>query len=177
MQYFSDEYLEHHGIRGQKWGVRRFQNPDGSLTDKGKKRVKRLADYKYEEIQYLQGRTQQHMDKAQKKADKYYDKVNKATDARAATKAADKSEKYANKKLELMVNRDKAYDDIMGMSYKDMMREKRSSALISTGKNIARGFALFEVLAVTGAPAGVVPMTSAAEVRYNRRMKQAAKRK
>ena len=31
-------YLEHHGIKGQKWGVRRFQNDDGTWTDEGKKR-------------------------------------------------------------------------------------------------------------------------------------------
>ena len=30
--------LYHHGIKGQKWGVRRFQNKDGSLTQAGKKR-------------------------------------------------------------------------------------------------------------------------------------------
>lgn len=30
--------LQHHGIKGQKWGVRRFQNEDGSLTAAGKKR-------------------------------------------------------------------------------------------------------------------------------------------
>ena len=30
--------LYHHGIKGQKWGVRRFQNPDGTLTDAGKRR-------------------------------------------------------------------------------------------------------------------------------------------
>ena len=30
--------LQHHGIKGQKWGVRRFQNKDGSLTPAGKKR-------------------------------------------------------------------------------------------------------------------------------------------
>ena len=31
--------LTHHGIKGQKWGVRRFQNKDGSLTDAGKKKI------------------------------------------------------------------------------------------------------------------------------------------
>lgn len=31
--------LQHHGIKGQKWGIRRFQNADGSLTAAGKQRV------------------------------------------------------------------------------------------------------------------------------------------
>lgn len=37
--YFDEEiYLAHHGIKGQKWGIRRYQNPDGSLTSEGKAR-------------------------------------------------------------------------------------------------------------------------------------------
>lgn len=35
----DSSYLEHHGIRGQRWGVRRFQNRDGSLTNAGRKRL------------------------------------------------------------------------------------------------------------------------------------------
>lgn len=33
-----EDYIAHHGIKGQKWGVRRFQNEDGSLTPAGKER-------------------------------------------------------------------------------------------------------------------------------------------
>lgn len=35
---FESNYLAHHGILGQKWGVRRYQNPDGSLTAAGRAR-------------------------------------------------------------------------------------------------------------------------------------------
>ena len=34
----SNLYLQHHGIKGMKWGIRRYQNPDGSLTPEGQKR-------------------------------------------------------------------------------------------------------------------------------------------
>lgn len=34
----TDNYLEHHGILGQKWGIRRYQNFDGSYTKAGLKR-------------------------------------------------------------------------------------------------------------------------------------------
>lgn len=41
MKYYSiitSESLEHHGIKGQRWGVRRYQNTDGTRTAEGKKR-------------------------------------------------------------------------------------------------------------------------------------------
>lgn len=34
----SPNELVHFGIKGQKWGIRRYENPDGTLTEAGKKR-------------------------------------------------------------------------------------------------------------------------------------------
>lgn len=35
----NQTYFQHHGILGQKWGKRRFQNSDGTLTQKGQERL------------------------------------------------------------------------------------------------------------------------------------------
>ena len=36
-----NNYIQHHGIKGQKWGIRRYQNKDGTLTAAGKKRAEK----------------------------------------------------------------------------------------------------------------------------------------
>ena len=42
--YVFDDELYHHGIQGQRWGFRRFQNEDGSWTPEGRERYGKLLD-------------------------------------------------------------------------------------------------------------------------------------
>ena len=68
----NKRYLAHHGVEGQKWGVRRWQNKDGSLTPEGRIHYgiegKTASDYKGVS---KNKRRQEHYDRiAQLEADK-----------------------------------------------------------------------------------------------------------
>lgn len=40
----TDQVLVHHGVKGMRWGVRRYRNKDGTLTPEGKAREQRRSD-------------------------------------------------------------------------------------------------------------------------------------
>ena len=50
-KYIRTNELQHHGIKGMKWGIRRFQNTDGSLTSAGRKRYNNGKETTVEDYQ------------------------------------------------------------------------------------------------------------------------------
>lgn len=71
----SEESLEHHGILGQKWGIRRFQNKDGTLTAAGKNRAKTDKDAKKQEKEEKKAaKAAAKEEKKEAKAQKAYEK-------------------------------------------------------------------------------------------------------
>lgn len=73
-EIYEDSFLEHHGILGQKWGIRRFQNYDGTLKNAGKKRrsedrVKKRAERKAARAEKKEAKTQAKAEKKEAKAE------------------------------------------------------------------------------------------------------------
>ena len=88
--------LAHHGVRGQKWGIRRFQNLDGSLTDEGKKRYgsstkeKRKFSEKIDDsMQKIATKAEKFSDKVEEKAKSVRDKYNEWLRKRRTKKLAE----------------------------------------------------------------------------------------
>lgn len=107
----EQEHLEHWGILGMKWGIRRYQNPDGSLTAAGRARYERQERKKQAVMQsgnakkvlkYQKKLTDEEFDKAMirvAKSEQLKKFSNAERDAKRAEKDAKQSAKDA-KKLE-----------------------------------------------------------------------------
>lgn len=152
--YEYEDYLVHHGILGQKWGVRRYQNEDGSLTEAGKNR---LSKYKEKEIKKLDKTYDRsvhygpygvetarqgfkELNKQQIKAETQRHNAYLKSDADKMAKAQKNIDLVNSKIQKLSKLKSMETDKINKMNYDQMMKERKmigkkvvESALLSFG--------------------------------------------
>ena len=147
----SDE-LCHHGVKGQKWGVRRYQNADGTLTEKGKAR---LAKYQAKQLKEVDKAYRPILKSTQRRADSEIKKLDNLDFSDKSEKNQKKIQAQQVKTISKMIDHSIAIGKscleehkIMSMSYDDMISEKQK---IQRGKS-----AEFIIQAVGGLPATMI---------------------
>ena len=135
-KYIIGQELYHHGIKGQKWGVRRYQNSDGSLTASGRKRYGRGDRYSEE----LRGNLAKHQTKSEARTVKISDKTkNKlAKHEKSSEKKRLKIEKKADKQLSKESTKQLRYRQLEGQL---SMAEKISASQSRVKKFLQGGTA------------------------------------
>lgn len=161
MWRYSNTYLAHHGIKGQKWGVRRYQNEDGSLTEAGRRRYgveeakKELEDAKTKNRQlkkeYSRVNKKTYLTSEDKKILKEYEKSKYKIERNKALLSNEKA--YAKSVLKNKSNRQLKLEEQYkknGMSEKDAeiqayKRIRTEKTLMAVGGIAAASLAAYSV--------------------------------
>ena len=142
----KNDYLEHHGIKGMKWGVRRYQNADGTLTAAGKKRY--IKDMARDQSEYFKSKISKNAAKVtsigrngqESRGQAWNDAYKKgkvtSKDDRQIKSAARETRKYMREKYGEDAVRELSKSSVLGYKIKDFEIKQK----VDLGKKVVSSF-------------------------------------
>lgn len=150
-QYRIDE-LVHYGIKGQKWGRRRYQNADGSLTPAGRERYgsEENFDKQYpEDVKKSINKAKSGLNKASGAVDKVKDvnakKIKKAQEAQIKKDISQMSDQELQKIVNRL-NMEERYKQVMNSRAAENGKDNVSKVLEYAGTALAVGVGAMELM-------------------------------
>ena len=129
--------LYHHGIKGQRWGVRRFQNYDGTYTKKGLARYDKAAS-KYEDSKKRVVAAKKNFERSANSSTKALKAMDELNAAKRASKEAKREMKKSYKQLKNDYRADKGKEVYSSGETITGLQQKR---MVATGASILAGYA------------------------------------
>lgn len=120
----QDGELYHHGIKGMRWGVRRFQNADGSLTNAGKKRINRKQKKALEKARKAKQAKAEAAKKAKQEQEDFEVGKKKAIESGSASDVLKYKGKLTTQELQTAFNRINLERQLSDISAKENSRGK-----------------------------------------------------
>lgn len=148
----SEEELYHHGIKGQKWGKRQYQNKDGSLTPAGRERYgsKENFEKQYpEDKKKTLGKVSSNMKKTGDAVDKLKDinnmQISKTNKARIKKDVSQMSDQELQKIVNRL-NMEERYKQVMNSRAAEEGKNKVSKILEYAGTALTVGVGAVELI-------------------------------
>ena len=149
--------LMHYGVKGMRWGVRRYQNADGTLTDAGKRKQAKAYQKELnkaeEKSARLYGATYSNMaarDYAGEQYSKASAKYNRISQEERGTKSAIKQRKKAEEWAKRYASSDKRVQDLDRKYYESLVKQSDIVKKISSDKSYITSYSTGNANAYAG---------------------------
>lgn len=133
--YDEDTEIYHHGTKGMHWGIRKYQNPDGSLTPAGRKRYMKNLRFRQKIDE-----KRLHSQKKEESAKEKHDKLMKSSDGNELYK---RRSELSNDEIRDRINRMRLENELASYTTREPSKSEKMWKNIDKAMDVANRVAMY----------------------------------